>query len=326
MLPAAALVLGGTGFIGSRITNALHEAGVRAVPFHRSASRTHGVCRRAEHVHGDHGTADDLERAMRDVEPDVVVDVVAYTQADGEQLAAACAGRVDRVVLVSSQDVYRAYGRYIAIEPGPLEPLPYTTDSPLRSVLFPYRTFGGDPDYEKILAERALASSSGFDLSVVRLPMVYGPGDRGGRVAPYVEDLTYGRDVRVPLPSAAWRCTRGYVDDVAEAVALVAIAPAAAGEVYNLGEPDALTTEEWARAVCEAYGATPDVHMTKASAASSDESIRRLDWNQDLIADTEQIRSQLGYDERVGRARGLAATVAWEAIVRRAANRPTTEA
>ena len=39
-------------------------------------------------------------------------------------------GVARRLVVISSQDVYRAYGRFHGKEPGPLEPLPVTEDSP----------------------------------------------------------------------------------------------------------------------------------------------------------------------------------------------------
>jgi hypothetical protein len=38
-----------------------------------------------------------------------------------------------------------------------------------------------------------------------------------------------------------WRCLRGFVEDVAAAVALAVTSPAAAGRVYNLAEPTAST-------------------------------------------------------------------------------------
>jgi hypothetical protein len=71
----------------------------------------------------------------------------------------AFADRAGRIVLLSSGDVYRAYGRFTAIEPGPIEEGLLTEDSPLRSVLFPYRKKASSPEvleywYEKILAER----------------------------------------------------------------------------------------------------------------------------------------------------------------------------
>ena len=63
--------------------------------------------------------------------------MIAFTAPDAEALMAAFRGLARRVVVVSSQDVYRAYGRLIGIEPGPPDPVPLDETSPLRSRLFP---------------------------------------------------------------------------------------------------------------------------------------------------------------------------------------------
>ena len=61
--------------------------------------------------------------------------------------------------MLSSGDVYRAYGRMLGTEPGPIEPTPLAEDAPLRSVLFPYRDKAQGPDdflysYDKIPVEQ----------------------------------------------------------------------------------------------------------------------------------------------------------------------------
>ena len=80
-------------------------------------------------------------------------------------------GRARRVVAVSSMDVYRACGVLHGSEPGGLEPLPLTEDSPVRTVLRTYppatiralqSVFGWlDDDYDKIPVERAVRGDYG---------------------------------------------------------------------------------------------------------------------------------------------------------------------
>ena len=97
------------------------------------------------------------------------------------------AGRAGRIVVLSSGDVYRAYGRFVGSEPGPLEPTPLNEDAPLRERLFPYRESAPSTEdlnywYDKILVERAVLSRSELPGTVLRLPKVYGPaGKRGSR-------------------------------------------------------------------------------------------------------------------------------------------------
>ena len=96
--------------------------------------------------------------------PDVVILTVAMGAVDARAAVEAFAGRVGRIVLLSSGDVYRAYGRFTGTELGPIDKGLLTEDAPLRSVLFPYRHKASSPEaleywYEKILAERAVLNA-----------------------------------------------------------------------------------------------------------------------------------------------------------------------
>src|SRR5262249_62099847 len=90
-----------------------------------------------------------------------VVRMVAMGQVDADAAVRTFQGRTQRLVMISSCDVYRAYGRLTKAEPGPPEPTPLTEDAPLRSVLYPYRGMEAQlgefvRDYDKLLPEKAL--------------------------------------------------------------------------------------------------------------------------------------------------------------------------
>src|ERR1039458_10088652 len=78
-----------------------------------------------------------------------------------------------------------AYEIALGLAPGPLEPVPLTEESPLRTTLHPYRNRPAGsipfdwvtPDYDKILVERVVRSEPSLAATILRLPMVYGPGD-----------------------------------------------------------------------------------------------------------------------------------------------------
>ena len=75
-----------------------------------------------------------------------------------------------RVIAISSMDVYRAWGVVHQSEPGSLEPLPLTEDSPVRTnrQLYPPETIKMmqsifswvDEHYDKIAVEEAILNSS----------------------------------------------------------------------------------------------------------------------------------------------------------------------
>jgi nucleoside-diphosphate-sugar epimerase len=77
--------------------------------------------------------------------------------------------------------------------------------------------------YEKILVERHVLEQAQLPGTVLRLPKVYGPGGNANLAT------IYGYRDRL-----GWRWTHGYVENVAAAIALAALHPAAANRVYNL--------------------------------------------------------------------------------------------
>src|SRR5207249_1482255 len=138
-------------------------------------------------------------------------------------------GVTKRIVALSSMDVYRACGMLHRLEAGDLEPLPLTESSPVRTKLQTYppaqivtlqQIFGWlDEQYDKIPVERAVLSDSSLPGTVLRLPMVYGPGDKLHRFYPVLKRITDRRPVIVFSDEfAAWRGTKGYVEEVAAAI------------------------------------------------------------------------------------------------------------
>jgi nucleoside-diphosphate-sugar epimerase len=224
----------------------------------------------------------------------------------------ATVGLASRLVLVSSGDVYRAFARNWATEPGPPEPVPLTEDAPLREKLYAARgetpRAADDPwrwldDYEKIAVERVVMAEPRLRPTVLRLPGVYGPGDYQHRLFDYLKRMQDGRPaILLDEAMARWRFARGYVENVATAIALAATDDRAAGRTYNVAEPDALTELEWVTRVAEAAGWHGRIVVTPADR----EPIQNLSY------DSSRIRRELGYLEHVPQDEALRRTVAWE--------------
>jgi nucleoside-diphosphate-sugar epimerase len=143
-------------------------------------------------------------------------------------------------------------------------------------------------------------------VSILRLPMVYGPEDPQQRVNGYVRRLmASGSELRLHAAEAAWCCTRGYVEDVAWAVRLAALDGRAAGQTFNVGDADALTELDWVRAIAAAWNWSGRILSDPAEPPS-----RPVNWGIPLTVDTRRIREVLGYREPVGRAEGLRRTTA----------------
>ena len=305
------LAIGGTRFIGPRVVHRLAAAGHQVAVFHRGRTAAE-LPSSVQRIRGDrHRLAEHVEEFRR-FRPDVVVDMIAMTEQDARSLVATFRGIAGRLVVLSSGDVYRAYGVFTGLEPGPPEPVPIREDAALRQVLYPYRSAAapGDDkyDYEKILVERVAMSETRLPATVLRLPMVYGPGDNQHRLGPYLRRMADERPViLLNERMARWRCLRGYVEEVAAAVALAVQNPAATGRVYNVAEPSAFTEAEWVAKIAAVVGwngrviAVPEAKMAVG-----------FNTSQDLVVDTTRIRTELGFQEVTTADDALRATIRWE--------------
>jgi len=241
--------------------------------------------------------------------------MIAYTQEDARGLIDTFRGVPHRIVVASSGDVYRAYGRFIGTEPGPIEPTPLAEDAPLRSILFPYRNQAQAPDdflysYDKIPVERAVMTDSDLPATVLRLPMTYGPGDPGRRLSPYLKRMNDGRPSIVLDPVfARWKCPRGYVENVAAAIGLAIEDDRAAGRVYNVSAPLPFGEADWVRRVGEIVGWTGEVVTAPEGRIPVP-----YHCDQDLDTNSWQIREELGFTEPVVLHEALERTIAWERV------------
>ena len=282
--------------------------------FHRGRTPAHLP---AESILGER-----RDLAVLRLKADVVIDLILSSGAQAESLMKAFRGVAGRVVAASSMDVYRACGVLHGSEEGPLEPVPLTEDSPLRTRLRTYPPaqvkmlqglFGWlDDDYDKIPVERAVLGDPELPGTVLRLPMIYGPGDRLRRFRPVLKRIDDGRRlILFDQGWAAWRSPRGHVENVAAALALAAVSGQAAGRVYNVAERPAFSELDWARKIATAAGwdgqfvILPEERMPAHLAQPGN---RAQHWD----ADSARIRRELGYEERLPLEEAIRRTVKWE--------------
>jgi nucleoside-diphosphate-sugar epimerase len=141
---------------------------------------------------------------------------------------------------------------------------------------------------------------------------VYGPGDSHHRLFPYVKRMADGRPaILLTEGQAEWRWTRGYVENVAAAVAHAAADDRAVGRVFNVGETAALSEAGWVRAVgreCGWGGEVAPVPPGLLPAGMAPD----YDWSYHLATDTRLLCEQLAFVEPVARDEALRRTLAWE--------------
>jgi nucleoside-diphosphate-sugar epimerase len=287
--------------------------------FHRgTAAASVGV----EEIRGDRNDLKASAHELKRFAPEVVIDLVISSGRQAEDLMNAFRGATRRVVMLSSIDVYRAVGISHGTESGPLQELPLTEESELRRNIHPYspesmqlmRTIfaWATDDYDKIPAERVVMNDRELPGTVLRLPMVYGPGDPLHRFYPVTKRITDGRrHIIFPETLANWRSPRGYVENVAAAIALAATDDRATERVYNVCEEPSFSELEWARKIATEMRwkgefvvlpveRTPR-HLLKPGNAA-----------QHWTASSARIRHELGYEEPVAIEVAIRQTIDWE--------------
>jgi nucleoside-diphosphate-sugar epimerase len=309
------LIIGGTGFSGPHVVRRLMNLGHEIALFHRGQTQA-GLPNRVQHILGDREQLAYLSDELVSFAPQIVLDMISGTEQQARGVMDLFTGVAQRAIAISSQDVYRAYGHVIDIEPGPLEPVPVTEGSPLRQRLYPYRE-RVDPShrayhYEKILVEQVFMGNPELPGTILRYPMVYGPEDSQHRLFQYLKRMHDGRPAIVLGQGMAnWRWTKGYVENVAAAVVLAVTDERATGPIYNVGEEEALSEGEWVRAIGVAAGWSGDVVIVPEDRLPG-HLVPDTNTDQHLVVDTTRIREELGYREAVARDEALRRTVAWE--------------
>jgi len=312
-------VIGGTGFIGPHLVRDLHRMGHSVTVFHRGSTLADLP---AEQILGER---QDLP-ALRP-QADVVIDLILSSGAQAAALMKVFHGSARRVVAASSMDVYRGCGVLHGSEDGALEPVPLTEDSALRTKLQTYppaqmkilqKIFGWvDEQYDKIPVEGAILGDPNLPGTVLRLPMIYGPGDRLGRFYPLLRRMDDGRRaILMQEDWAGWRSPRGYVENVAAALAMAAVSEKAAGRVYNVAETPAFSELDWARKIAAAtawHGEFVLLPKEQMPAHLAQPGNSAQHWE----ADSSRIRRELGYQEAVETDEAIRRTIEWDRAHRR---------
>ena len=221
-------------------------------------------------------------------EVDALIDGIALTARDADDVLTAVPGAL-RMVVLSSMDVYRAYGALQADTES--DALPLDETSPVRPERYPYRDkLPGMDDYEKLdVEDRFLWRGA----TVVRLPMVYGEHDKQRREEPILRRLRAGR-TRIPIGAANWLWTRGYVGEVARGVRLALEHEATAGEVFNLGEARTATMRAWIEQIVAAANGQAELVHVEDRRLPPDLGVTAA-IRQHLLVDSSKARAMLGW-------------------------------
>lgn len=246
-------IVGGTGFLGAAIACALVARGADTLQIARGRM-TETPVPGARFAVADRSDAATLGRLFAAHGVTDVIDVMTLTLATTTPLLAATARAGARYVMISAIDVTANYGGLARLETPPVLDRPTREDDPRRTALYPYRTLSARPagidpellrDYDKVPIEDAARADPDLRALILRLPAIYGPGDRQGRFAWLLPTLATGAPIRIDARAAAWRQSFVYIDDAADAVARAAMTDGPPGTLH-VATPHHRTMAEWA--------------------------------------------------------------------------------
>lgn len=299
------LMIGGTRLVGPLLVRDLVRRGHEVAVFHRGQTKAllpDGV----RHVYGDVGAFADHVAELKYWGPDVIVDLIAYREEEGKRVHL-FKDVVRRAVVLSSADVYRAYGRIHRTEVGAPDPTPLTENSPLREKL----SAQGE-GYNKTGVERAARSDPESSVTILRLPAMHGPGDFQHRLYGFIKRIDDQRPaILIDEAEAHWRWTKAYVENAAAAVALAVIDDRATGRTYNVADVPVPTQLQWAERVARVAGFKGKVLVAPRKLLP--QSLRcDIDTSQQYEMDSSRIARELGYCPPVDVDEGIRRAVKWE--------------
>lgn len=303
------LIIGGTSFIGLSLTRQLVNAGHNITVFNRG-TKEQNIPEGVKLIKGDRNELEKYKTEFEALKPDVVVDMVCIFENQAKSLVEVFKGITNRIIMISSCDVYRAYGRLLGTEPGEPDAVPLTEESPLREKFYPYKKpeeEGRLDKYDKILCERVLMNDKDIKWTILRLPMVYGPNDYQYRFFNYLKRMDDNRPfILIDEGTAKWKGCRGYVDNVAYAIRLAIENDNSINQVYNVSEENTDNEYDWIKRIAKYTGWKGEIIITPQNGHSEENN------SQDLDTSSEKIRKQLGYSEQIPEEEAYINTIKWE--------------
>jgi len=273
----SALVTGGAGFIGSHLCDLLHASGCVV---HSVSRRPMGASFAHRHWQVDLTDAAATRDLVNSTRPDYVFHLASHVWGapDLAHVLPTFHSNLHTTVNLLTAIAEAGCRRFIVT--GSLVEPDSRSGEGVPSAPYAASKWASS-DYVRMF--HALYQLPG---AIARVFMVYGPAQRDEtKLIPYV----IGRVLRGEVPditSGSRLIDWVYVDDVAQGLARMAVAPDIAGRTVDLGSGSLISTAELVEKVCELmggklrprFGAIPDRPMEPTRAARIDETFRMLGW------------------------------------------------
>jgi len=310
------LIIGGAGNIGRAICRFLIADSHSVMSLSRTVptEMTNGVA----YCQVDRNDTNSIVKLIRDHKIDTVIDMIALAHPSTSQLLEGIASLIDRYVLISSCDVYRNYGILRRTETGEPDMETVAESADLRGNWYPFRLEKPRPeddpdkwmdDYDKIPIELSVKTLS-CNWTILRLPMVYGPGDPQRRFSWLLEPI-FRNDPNIVVPTAwlDWKTSYGYIDNVGSLVSSAATHNRTSKEVYNVSDEEPVSHRIWVDRFRTAAGWTGAIEETDNTDIDGYHWLTSLDLTVPLLINGASLWKTLNYTHNTDLATRIATTI-----------------
>lgn len=292
------LIIGGTGFISSRIAEKLLAKGYNLTLLNRGITRcTLLHNKNLSFVHGDRNDRRMLSELASKNKFDVVYDMVAYNENDSQMAVDAFKNKIGRFIHCSTISVYMLEKEVR---------LPVTENQinlPLMEH-FPRSPFGWDYGSSKIKCENILwkyHDDKSFPVSMLRLTYVSGPKDPAWRDWFWIERILDGNPLLVP-GDGNFKFQQVYIEDAVEAFCKVIETDKSMGEAYNVAGEEVFTLNGYLARLMKLLNKSSEVfHIDQESfdgleiSYSGEGDVFTFNTQRDAVFNLDKIKSHLGF-------------------------------
>lgn len=252
------LIIGGTGFISSRLVQKLLLSGFKIIVYTRGKSKKK-IQGNPNLIYetGDRSDEKKLRELISIYKPDAVYDMIAYYPEESELMVKIFKGKVARFVHCSTISVYMISNNIHC---------PVTEDQDNGEIMdyWERNPFGMSYGINKRKCEDVLWKAhdkKDFPVSIIRPTFVCGPNDPSGRDFFWIERIMDEKPILVP-GSGDFTFQNVFVDDVAQAFHDILRYEESIGEAYNVAAEEIFSLNAYIQAISKLLNKKPElVHI-----------------------------------------------------------------
>lgn len=292
------LIIGGTGFISSRIAEKLLAKGYTLSLLNRGKTKKAlPDDPKLRIVHGDRNDKNILSELTSKNKFDVVYDMIAYDENDSQTAFDVFKNKIGRFIHCSTISVYMLQKDV---------QIPVTEDQinlPLMKE-FKRSPFGWDYGINKIKCEDVLWQNhdeKSFPVTMLRPTYVSGPKDPARRDWFWIERILDGKPLLVP-DDGNFRFQQVYIEDATDAFCKVIETDKSIGEAYNVAGEESFTLNEYLARLMKLLGRSVEAyHIDQQEfdnleiSYSPEGDVFTFNTRRDAVFSLKKIKEHFGY-------------------------------